>query len=329
LKRVAVQDLDRTCFDPEPLMSSSTNGRPGGPHEPLRRLRYDGISTITESTPARRPRRGGASVGASGIPWLERNNSGRRFVILAVITVLVVWGTLYLVFREWRARYRVRAAYGANQVAPAIDVFAAFVPPGVDSARWRDAVARTHAMLVTITASNLLGLPEMRNLRAELDRAADRAKACPSTAVSELAGVWDDMSERGEFLLRDTRSLKVDRHPRPEILPTYGADRVAPALDPLAELQPPGVDAAPWRDAVDRTRALVLDVTASRRISTLRMKDLRRNLDQAVAHAQAHPESAVRDLAVVWESFAPSGRAVPSDREAAIDRHVRPSIFVP
>ena len=53
--------------------------------------------------------------------WLGRSYSGRRFVIVAVIAVLVVWGLLYLVFREWRARYRVRAAYGASQVVPAID----------------------------------------------------------------------------------------------------------------------------------------------------------------------------------------------------------------
>jgi hypothetical protein len=258
---------------------------------------------------------------------LGRSDSGRRFVILAVIAVLVVWGVLYLVFREWRARYRVRAAYGATQVAPAIDAFAEIAPPNVDTGQWRDSVARTHAMLLTVTASNLLGLAEMRNLRAELDAALARARARPEAAVAELAAVWDDMSERGEFLMRDTRSLKSDRHPRPEILPSYGANRVALALDPLDEFTPPNVKTAAWHNAVERTRALVLDVTASRLISTMRMMDLRKDIDRAVAHAGAHPESAVADLAVVWDSLKGSGESRFRDRRESIGRHVRPEIF--
>lgn len=137
------------------------------------------------------------------------------------------------------------------------------------------------------------------------------------------------MSERGEFLLKDTRSLTGDRHPRPEILPSYGADRVAPALDPLADLAPPGVDAARWRDAVARTRALVLEVTSSRLISTMRMKDLRMELDRAVANARAHPESAVKELAGVWDSLHRSCQTLFVDRKSASDVHVRPDSFPP
>ena len=220
-----------------------------------------------------------------------------------------------------------RAAYGATQVVPAIDAFDGIDPPGVDPTCWRDAVARTHAMLLTVTASNLLGLAEMRELRGELDGAADRAQAHPDTAVAELAAVWDDMAERGEFLLRDTRSLTGERHPRPEILPSYGADRVAPALDPLDEMAPPGVHAEPWHGGVASTRALVLVVTSSSLISTMRMKDLRANLDRAVARAREQPESAVKELAGIWDSLDRSCRTRYVDRKTAIDGLIRPSIF--
>lgn len=263
------------------------------------------------------------------LPWLGRSYSGRRFVVLGVIVVLFVWGSLYLVFREWRARYRVRASFGATRVAPAIDAFAGIAPPGVEPTRWRDAVNRTHAMLVTITASNLLGLSEMQALRGELDRSAAHAQGHPEAAVGELAAIWDNMSERGEFLLRDTRSLTGDRHPRPEILPSYGADRVAPAMDPLVDLAPPGVDPVRWRDAVARTRALVLEVTSSRVISTMRMKDLRAELDRAVARARSHPESAVRELAGVWDTLRRYGQTLFLDRKSAADSHARPEIFPP
>ena len=45
------------------------------------------------------------------------------------------------------------------------------------------------------------------------------------------------------------------------------------------------------------------------------MKDLRRDLDRAVARARAHPESAVDELAAVWDSLARSGRILLLDRK--------------
>ncbi len=152
-------------------------------------------------------------------PWLPRSHSGRRFVIMAGIAVLLIWGVLYLVFREWRARYRERAAYGVSQVVPAIDPMGEILPPDVSPESWRDAVRQTHAMLQTVTASNLLDIGEMRALRDELDQAVGRARARPETAVAELAGVWNAIADRAEFLLRDSRSRSGDRHPRPALLP--------------------------------------------------------------------------------------------------------------
>ena len=46
---------------------------------------------------------------------VKGGHSGRWFVLAAGMTVLVIWGTLYLVFRDWRAKYRERALYGATK----------------------------------------------------------------------------------------------------------------------------------------------------------------------------------------------------------------------
>jgi hypothetical protein len=204
------------------MMSSSSNGRQESHRDPIRRLRYDDLASIMARTYAHGPGEGSAAklpFLSAASPWLPRSHSGRRFVIVAGIAVLVIWGLLYLVFRDWRARYRERAAYGASQVVPAIDRMAEVVPPGVDTTAWRDAVRRTHDMLLTVTSSNLLGIGEMRALRAELDQTVSRARAHPETAVAELAGVWNTIADRAEFLLKDTRSRSGDRHPRPKILP--------------------------------------------------------------------------------------------------------------
>ncbi|MCA1684908.1 MAG: hypothetical protein LC745_02765, partial [Planctomycetia bacterium] len=77
--------------------------------------------------------------------------SGRRFVTAAVLSVLVLWGSLYLTFRHWRAGYRERQAYGERRVAAAVDPLAAVVPTGASPDAWRRAVAETHAMLTTLT----------------------------------------------------------------------------------------------------------------------------------------------------------------------------------
>jgi hypothetical protein len=200
-------------------MSSSSNGRRESHSDPIRRLRYDDLTSIMARTYARGPGEDTAAATAASSPWLPRSHSGRRFVIMAVLAVLVIWGVLNLAFREWRARYRERAAYGVSRVVPAIDPMAEVVPPGVDPVTWRDAISQTHAMLSTVIASNLLGIGEMRVLRDELDQSVARARARPETAVAELAGVWNAMADRAEFLLRDSQSRTGDRHPRPSPLP--------------------------------------------------------------------------------------------------------------
>ncbi|HMB05158.1 MAG TPA: hypothetical protein VKP69_15645 [Isosphaeraceae bacterium] len=187
-------------------MATAWNGNRGP--QPARRLRFDGQV---------RPHHVEGS--GSGAPT---GHSGRRFVTLAVLGVLVLWGVLTLVFRDWRARYRARAAFGATQVATAIDPLAEVVPPGIAPDAWRRAVAETHAMLVTLTASNLLDLAQMRALRGEV--LARVARARPETARDELAGLWDGLSDRAEPVLGT-------RHPRPKLLPPRPPN--GPPHDPL------------------------------------------------------------------------------------------------
>ena len=68
-----------------------------------RRLRVDDMAAIVV-----RKSRGRAGNAPHGL--LPRGHSGRLLVISSGLTLLVIWGTLYLVFRDWRARYRERAS---------------------------------------------------------------------------------------------------------------------------------------------------------------------------------------------------------------------------
>ena len=61
-----------------------------------------------------------------------------------------------------------RQAWIKRQVAPTIDPLAHVVPPEIAPDAWRQAVDETRAMLVTLTASNLLDLAQMHALRAEV-----------------------------------------------------------------------------------------------------------------------------------------------------------------
>ena len=186
-------------------MAKTTNGQQD--HRPPHGVRFDDLlSTAVPSTPH-----------ASAVA--EPHASGRKFVLLAVVAILVLWGSLYLLFRDWRARYQARASFGATQVAPVIDSIREMVPYGVDAQVWRDAVRETHEMLTAVTGSNLLSLAQMKSLREELEQIVSRVRAHPETAREELAGVWNNMADRAEFVLKDGGSGHRKERPRPAILP--------------------------------------------------------------------------------------------------------------
>ena len=132
-------------------MTTTWNGNSG--NHPTRRLRFDSSTTRSVTPSGVRP------------PSIH---SGRRLVTVAVLSILILWGSLYLAFRDWQGRFRERAAFGKNHVATAIDPLAQVVPTGVDPTEWRQAVQTTHDMIVTLTGSNVLSLDEMKSLRGEL-----------------------------------------------------------------------------------------------------------------------------------------------------------------
>ena len=193
---------------------------------------------------------------------------------------------------------------------------------------WRDAVTQTRAMLLTVTGSNLLTMNEMKSLRAELDQIV--AQADPGTSLRELAYVWDLMGDRAEFLFSDSRSASGDRHRRPTILPSYAANQLVPVITPLESIVPPNVDPQAWRDAVNQTREMLLTVTESNRLTVRKMGYLRADLEQVVARVLAHPESAVNELAVLWNDK--TDRAAPPSKERRLpgeNQSPRPSILSP
>jgi len=193
-------------------MLTGRNGPDQTYRNSTRRLRVDDMAAIVV-------RNSPGPVENTPSAVLSRGHSGRLFVLGAGVTLLLIWGTLFLVFRDWRSRYRERALHGATQVVPAIDRLRSIEPPGIDPVAWRAAVDQTHAMLITVTGSNLLDVKDMDKLRAELDQHVARATARPETAVRELADIWDEIAVRGEFLFNDSRSLSGIRHPRPKVLP--------------------------------------------------------------------------------------------------------------
>jgi len=150
---------------------------------------------------------------------LTGGHSGRRFVLVAGLTLVVLWGALFVIFRDWRAKYRARVAYGGTHVVGALDPLEAIVPADVQPDEWRDAVGQTRAMLTTVISSNLLDFKEMDRLHAEIDQFVARARAHPETGPLELAAIWNEMTERAEFLFRDNRSADGNRHLRPKLLP--------------------------------------------------------------------------------------------------------------
>jgi len=91
-------------------------------------------------------------------------------------------------------------------------------------------------------------------------------------------------------------------------LAAYGREHVAVAVDLLAGATPPGVPPGEWREAVDSTRRMLADVTASGLLDRPALDALLADLDGRVVKARAEPDSAVAVLSGLWDDM---GRKTP------------------
>lgn len=291
------------------MIPDSHNGAASSHAGSGRRFRIDDLTAIVvRNTP-------GGSQARTRL--LEEGHSGRLFVLAAGVTLLLVWGILYVCFREWRAGYRARALYGKTQVISTIDPMRVLLPPKVDADAWRSAVDETRAMLLTLVDSNLLDLRAMDALRLELVQHVHRASAQPAVAVTELAEIWNETADRGEFLFRDSRSASGRRHPRPAIIPSYAATRVVPVLDALNSIAPPGVDSGAWHEAIDETRSMVISVSEAHSFDVATLRKLRERLSQRVERVGERAESALDEMTAIWSELA----------GPASDRYPRPKLL--
>lgn len=88
---------------------------------------------------------------------------------------------------------------------------------------------------------------------------------------------------------------------RYDALARFGASEVAPAVDPLAQVVPPGVPLDDWRRAVADTHAMLLALTGAGVLDHDRMDQLRRDITDRVARAR--PETALKTLADLWDDL--------------------------
>ena len=181
-------------------MAGTTNGQGGSNGHQLSPLSFEG---------------GGDEVARGD----DEGTSGRLFVTLGVMGILVAWGAVYLGFRSWRANYEALAEFGATQVAPLVDPLGDIVPPDVDAEAWKKAVSDTHGMLLALTGSGLLDRPAMEALRGEVIKLI--ASATHDSVRGDLIKFWDDLEHRAgpvispEVTPARPGSRYEKRHPRP------------------------------------------------------------------------------------------------------------------
>ncbi len=65
--------------------------------------------------------------------------------------------------------------------------------------------------------------------------------------------------------------------------------QVAPVIDSMAEIAPPGVDTAAWKEAVRETHAMLVTVLSANLLDIQQMQLLREELRKSVERARLHP----------------------------------------
>ena len=121
--------------------------------------------------------------------------SGRRFIVLFTITILIFWASLSVGFRFWKSGYDQKAQVG-RETARHIRKLVEARPAGVSVAVWEDTVDHTEAMLIAVTGSNLLNLDQIQALTVEIDERVATAIREPNQGPSLLKGLWDELAKR-------------------------------------------------------------------------------------------------------------------------------------
>ncbi len=210
-------------------------------------------------------------------------SSGRSFVLVLLLLLAILAVALMVAFRQWKDRHTELSVYGAQRVAPAILPLTRKPPQGVPAQRWTNIVEAMRAVLEGVTGSGLLDLKDMQALRRDVQLRVDAAR--PETSAEALALLWRDLERRaGPTLVQH---------------PILGLSSSGGRLDGL---RPDGIDRATWTLAVLETRAMLVSVASSQRLSKSDLRQLREAVD---AHlADATNKNARQKLSESWTMVA-------------------------
>ncbi len=121
--------------------------------------------------------------------------SGRLFIMLFSITVLIVWASLWLAFQAWKTGYDQKSLVGrdtARHIRKLVDS----KPAGVSTTTWEDAVDHAEAMLIAVTGSNLLSVPQIQELTTEIDQCVEATRRNPEQGPALLRQLWNELANR-------------------------------------------------------------------------------------------------------------------------------------
>lgn len=108
----------------------------------------------------------------------------------------------------------------------------------------------------------------------------------------------------------------------------FGVREVAPLVLKFQQVEPPGVEPRDWDRALSDTRMLVVDAATPGKLTVEEETALRDEIQAALDRARARPETAVRELAGVWDRLAAAAEKVRPAGSQDLDRsHPRPPIL--
>ncbi len=108
----------------------------------------------------------------------------------------------------------------------------------------------------------------------------------------------------------------------------FGVKEVAPLVLKFQRIDPPGVEPRDWDRALSDTRLLVVDAATPGKLTVEEETAIRDDIQAALDRARARPETAVRELAGVWDRLAAAAEKVRPAGSQDLDRsHPRPPIL--